>query len=299
MMAQILARRPLKKARATDFMNIRLTPHAHSMRTVFHGVCALLAVITLVQPQMALADILIVRSSGPSAATYTVGKKLADTATITLKRGDRVTVLTDAGTRVLTGPVAVRLNKATPERSTKVRGLVSTLRGSRFSRAGAVRGVASGVGSDAASNSGSRPAGASFRPTSLWFADADKGGTVCLADRARLTLFRSQTSEVGRMRLEPEAGGEAYLVFVPRGVNEVQWPRVRPAAGSRWIYRPDWQTSLGSEPVRFAIQRIAVVEDDPVALAQALLAAGCQSQLEYMTEILADKADEPEAEAAE
>ena len=46
----------------------------------------------------------VVKSSGPSAASYPVGKKLDDAASVTLRNGDSITVLTDSGTRVITGP---------------------------------------------------------------------------------------------------------------------------------------------------------------------------------------------------
>ena len=50
-----------------------------------------------------LAQAIVVRSTGPSAATYPKGKKLAAGTSVTLKTGDMVTVLDKAGSRVLRG----------------------------------------------------------------------------------------------------------------------------------------------------------------------------------------------------
>ena len=52
----------------------------------------------------AQAQSIVVRSSGPSATVYPQGKKLAVNAKVTLKPGDKLTVLDKAGTRVLAGP---------------------------------------------------------------------------------------------------------------------------------------------------------------------------------------------------
>ena len=52
----------------------------------------------------AMAQNMIVRSTGPSASSYPAGKKMANDAKITLKAQDQVTILTEAGTRVLKGP---------------------------------------------------------------------------------------------------------------------------------------------------------------------------------------------------
>ena len=63
-----------------------------------------LAGAALALPLAAHAGV-VVKSTGPSATRYPVGTKLEDTATITLKAGDVVTVLTAEGTRVIKGGV--------------------------------------------------------------------------------------------------------------------------------------------------------------------------------------------------
>ena len=60
----------------------------------------------------ALAQAIVVRSTGPSAAQYPQGKKLAANASVSLKPGDKVTVIDKAGSRVLSGPGNFTLNGA-------------------------------------------------------------------------------------------------------------------------------------------------------------------------------------------
>ena len=55
-------------------------------------------------PSAAFANIVIVRSTGPSARTYPAGQQVADTGRIALRTGDRVVLLGPGGTRTLSGP---------------------------------------------------------------------------------------------------------------------------------------------------------------------------------------------------
>ena len=63
----------------------------------------------------AVAQAVVVRSTGPSAVAYPKGKRLAANATVVLKAGDVVTVLDKAGTRVLKGAGSFTLDNARSE----------------------------------------------------------------------------------------------------------------------------------------------------------------------------------------
>ena len=52
----------------------------------------------------AAAETLVVRASGPSAGSFSPGKKLPDGGSVTLKAGDVLTLLDGRGTRTLRGP---------------------------------------------------------------------------------------------------------------------------------------------------------------------------------------------------
>lgn len=63
---------------------------------------AVLACVALTVP--ASADVMIVKSSGPSALRYPVGMKLPNDYRLTLKPTDRVVILERDGTRTFGGP---------------------------------------------------------------------------------------------------------------------------------------------------------------------------------------------------
>src|ERR1044072_4364883 len=52
----------------------------------------------------AAANVLVVRSAGPSARPYPAGRSLADNARITLQAGDSLVILGPTGTRTFRGP---------------------------------------------------------------------------------------------------------------------------------------------------------------------------------------------------
>ena len=74
-----------------------------SVKAIVSGTAASLAALGFLVATPAQAGV-VVKSSGPSAGTYPVGKKLDDASSVTLRSGDSLTVLTSSGTRVITGP---------------------------------------------------------------------------------------------------------------------------------------------------------------------------------------------------
>ena len=127
------------------------------------------------------AQSIVVRSTGPSAGQYPRGQRLAPGATVSLKAADIVTILDRAGTRVLRGPGTFRLDGAVVrDNGVAARLSRSLVNGSlgRTLRAGAVRGL-------------QRPgaAGASLAET-IWLADVDQGGAVCVPRDSSVFLWR-------------------------------------------------------------------------------------------------------------
>ena len=89
----------------------------------------------------AVAQAVVVRSTGPTAVNYPRGKRLAANATVTLKAGDVVTVLDKAGTRVLRGAGSFTLTGAVNRDRGTAALLARSLSNPASVRAGAVRGV--------------------------------------------------------------------------------------------------------------------------------------------------------------
>ena len=134
----------------------------------------------------AQAQAVVIRSTGPSAAAYPMGRKLPAGAAVTLKAGDQITVIDQAGSRVLSGPGSFKLdsavNRGAGGANTALAALVA--RGAARTRTGAVRGDTE-VPTEA------------LRPENAWYVDVSRGGTVCIADPAQVVLWRPTRAETG------------------------------------------------------------------------------------------------------
>ncbi|MDY7099166.1 MAG: hypothetical protein SXU28_13610, partial [Pseudomonadota bacterium] len=129
----------------------------------------------------------VVKSSGPSAGTYPVGKKVDDNATITLKAGDSVTVLTAKGTRVMKGAGTFRVG----DNPKATRGRFAALTRKRAAnrvRTGAVRAGMSG-GAEAP------------KSPNLWYVDVSRSGKVCLFDTNTVRLWRPSSDGIATYRV--------------------------------------------------------------------------------------------------
>lgn len=103
-------------------------------------VAVALAGAALALPLAAMAGV-VVKSTGPSASRYPVGTKLDDDASITLKDGDVVTVLTADGTRVIRGAGTFRVGDRPKVAADRFASLTRKRAATRV-RTGAVRGTA-------------------------------------------------------------------------------------------------------------------------------------------------------------
>lgn len=232
-----------------------------------------LAGAALALPVAAMAGV-VVKSTGPSAATFPVGTKLDDNATIVLKAGDVVTVLTAEGTRVIKGAGTFRVGDRPQVAADRFASLTRKRAATRV-RTGAVRGDAE----EAVSN------------PSLWYVDVTRSGTICLYDLATVRLWRPGTAGTSTYRIK-DAGGDAQAEVTfddTVTVAALDPARLPIAPGKRYrITAPDSATAA---EVNFVL-----LEGDytaPDALAEALIGKGCTVQLETLASTL-----EASAEAA-
>ena len=214
----------------------------------------------------------VVKSTGPSSSTYPVGRQIADSATITLRSGDRITVLTERGTRVMAGPGTFRVG----EGATRTRRRFSDLtqRGnSRRVRTGAVRGAGDG---------------APQTPPKLWDVDVAVEGTICLNDLSSVRMWRADQTSAQTFTITdqssqaslavPFVGTEPFRSLDPEGLaitNGGQYTITTPA-------------SEGAEPSSVSVTFVLLDGDYPTeaALAQGLFASGCTVQLERLADEL-------------
>ena len=220
---------------------------------------------------MALAQNMVVRSTGPSAGSYPAGKKMANDAKVTLKAQDQVTILTKSGTRVLKGPGTYSLAQGGGTASSASGRLASFInnRGSSRARTGAVR-SAVGDAVEAPTN------------PSLWFLDMTKGGKFCVADPNALVLWRPDYTGSATASLVEPANGNVTEIAWRKGSALKAWPKdVLPVTNGA-SYR-----LLGSSVSQSVEVNFVVLESEPADLADAasvLIENGCEGQLDLLVE---------------
>lgn len=231
----------------------------------------------------AAAQAVVVRANGPSAAKFPMGAKLAAGSQVKLEAGDVLTVLDRAGTRVYKGKGAFTIDSKVTRDSNLVGVLSRSLSNPTAVRAGAVRGVSL------------MPAAGPMVPKSVWLADIDRGGKVCVPQGSSAYLWRSN-SEARRLTWlsETEGGAQVRIAF-PQGTSGVAWPSASLPliAGRSYRVADDGSTS---SPVDFQIVNLApdAVPADAAELGSLLLANGCTVQFEALADTLA-KLEEAEA----
>ena len=219
------------------------------------------ALIAIAAP--AASAVLVVRSSGPSAGSYPAGRALPDNARIALRAGDTVVVLVGGGTRTFRGPgtfsptAAVRAGRQTIASSD-----------GRRARIGAVR-----------------SAGLVPQSPTIWHVDVTQSGTFCLADPGNVMLWRPDASATESLTINGP-GGLARTLAWPAGQPTLAWPRGVAIAG-------DGAYSFAMRgvavPTRVTFRTLAERPADLQAVAGALIANGCQEQLDLLVETAPDQ----------
>ncbi len=243
-------------------------------KSVLRRALALGAVFTLgtLASTGAMAQSMVVRSVGPSAAQYPAGKKLPANTKVVLKASDKVTVLDKAGTRVLSGPGTFTLDgtvKRDQTQSTQIASLLSTGGPATRSRTGAVRGAPAKV------------APASPRSPNLWFIDASQSGKFCVAEPARLMFWRANVAEDAQLKLS--GTGSQAVIDWKKGSGNRLWPMAElPVA-------PGSYTLTGPDGVERKIDLVLLsnVPTEVDELAGTLIENGCENQLGLLVETMA------------
>ena len=208
----------------------------------------------------------VVKASGPSAGQYPVGKKLEDSATINLKTGDSVTVLTANGTKVISGPGQFAVGVRGESKRSTFAVLTRQASNARV-RTGAVRG---GV-----------TAGPPMNP-SLWNMDVTKPGKFCLADSSRVTFWRPMTA--GERVYVLGSGKSDFLVqlkFADGAAQSALTADQLPLDRNR-TYRLSNEAGAAPQPVEFVM--LDTVPETADGLAAVLADNGCDAQLTMLSD---------------
>lgn len=206
----------------------------------------------------ASANVLVVRSSGPSASGYPAGRSLADNARITLRGGDTLVVLDARGTRTFRGP-----GTFTPSTAAAAGQRTAQAAGDRRARIGAVR------------SAGILPAS----PTTIWQVDVSQSGTICLANTSDVTLWRPDASQTATLAISGPRGA-ARTVEWPAGRTTMAWPSDLPIAGGEYQLA---QQGV-AVPSRISFRTLNAAPSDMQGVAEALIRNGCQEQLDLLVD---------------
>lgn len=214
----------------------------------------LIAAALLLTAGAALADILVVRSTGPSARSFPPGKRLPESARISLKASDQLVVLDGRGTRIIRGPG----NFTAGAPAGRVASAAPTVQ--RRARIGAVRGVETGE----------------LRPPSIWHVDVARSSNFCVADPSKVTLWRADTANALTLNIGGPGGRAKQLSWQP-GSSTLAWPSDLPVADGA-EYRLSWSGGTVPTALRFRTMpaKPAGLED----MAQTLIRNQCDAQLD-------------------
>jgi hypothetical protein len=115
---------------------------------------------------------------------------------------------------------------------------------------------------------------------SIWHLDVTQSGKVCVADTGKLQLWRADAADKVALTLAP-AGGAARTVEWPAGQDVLDWPKDMPVAPEA-SYELSW--SGNADKSRLVFASVGAAPQDEQSLAKALIAKGCQNQLDALLE---------------
>lgn len=213
----------------------------------------LLGALLFTAASSATAAVIVVRSSGPSAAQYPTGKSLPDNARVTLRGGDTLVLLDAKGSRTLRGPgsfpVAAGSGKAAANSFAALVGQGSGRRG----RVGAVRPVPF--------------------PRQLWHASVDSSENFCFVEPTAIRLYRENVTEAQTVAVRDLASGKSASVTFDARQQLADWPAAVPL-------RDGGHYRMGTVELHAkTVQPGSGFAD----LGSALIRAGCDNQLNLLS----------------
>jgi hypothetical protein len=214
----------------------------------------------------AVAGPMVVRSTGPSAKAFPVGKPLATDAKLPLKAGDVVTVLDAGGTRVLKGPGTVAVSGSGAASGSGFSQLIANA-GARQARTGATR---SAIG------------GGPARSPNVWYVDASKGGAHCVSDASTVSLWRPDNSAAANIIVTGLAGGKSVVVDFRQGQSVRAWPIAELPITDGAQFKIE--VPGAKAPVTVKAVKLGAAAEGLDGVATALLQKGCSNQMDVLVE---------------
>jgi hypothetical protein len=199
----------------------------------------------------AIANVVVVRSLGPSSKAYPPGKTLPESAKINLQGGDVVTVLGPSSAQTLRGPGLFPAGQMALASAASQRGRFGALRAAEIAK-----------------------------NPSIWDIDVTQSGKICVANAGKLQLWRPDTDDSVKVTIR-SADGKAEDATWAAGKASAAWPNALPVkTGAE--YQIEWPDSGDKSSVTFVT--VPSSPPDLVGAAQMLIENGCQNQLNLLVE---------------
>jgi hypothetical protein len=205
----------------------------------------------------AVANVVVVKSLGPSAKAYPPGRMLPETAKISLQGGDVLTVIGPASAQTLRGPGNFDAKQVALASAAGQRGRFGALRAAEVAH-----------------------------NPSIWDVDVSQSGKICVTDASRLQLWRPDSETAVTIELR-SAGGKTEQLSWAAGKALTAWPAALPINNGA-SYQVEWPDTGEKSSLDFVT--VPGAPGDLVGAAQVLLEHGCQKQLDLLVES-ASKAD--------
>jgi hypothetical protein len=197
----------------------------------------------------ALANVVVVKSLGPSAKAYPPGKTLPPSAKITLPGGDVVTVLGPSAAQTLRGPGSFDAGQVSLASAAGQRGRFGALRAAEVAH-----------------------------DPSIWDIDVTQGGRVCVNAASKLNLWRPDSEADTKITIRSPDGKSQELSWAA-GKALAAWPSAMPVKSGA-SYQVDWPGTGDSSSLDVVL--IQSPPTDLVGAAQVLIANGCEKQLDLL-----------------
>ena len=209
------------------------------------------AVAIVLGSTAAVANVVVVKSLGPSAKAYPPGKTLPETAKITLQGGDVVTVIGPASAQTLRGPGNFDAKQMTLASAAGQRGRFGALRAAEVAH-----------------------------NPSIWDINASDGGKICVADASKLQLWRPDSESAATIEIRSPDGKSQQLSW-SAGSALTAWPTALPIKNGA-SYQLEWPDT--GEKSSLDIVATPGAPTDLVGVAQVLIEHGCTKQLDLLVD---------------
>ena len=200
---------------------------------------------------VAAANVVVVKSLGPSAKSYPPGKTLSETAKISLQGGDVVTVLGPASAQTLRGPGSFDAKQVALASAAGQRGRFGALRAAEVAH-----------------------------NPSIWDIDVSQGGKICVSDASKVQLWRPDSETPTTVQIHAADGTTQELSWAA-GSTLTTWPTALPIKNGA-SYQIEWPDTGEKSSLNFV--SVPGTPGDLVGAAQALIENGCQKQLDLLVE---------------